>query len=79
MSDINWNKVVDLELRRTQRPDASFRFSTFAAGSLDKMVRHAVSRTGRDRNRLAIKPNRLGRLEMKQINGLYAQPDFPDS
>lgn len=77
MTDIKWSEVVDLELRGAQRPDASYRFSPFAAGSLAAMIRRAVKRSERERPRLAIRSTRLGRLDIDRITELYSRPDFP--
>ncbi len=76
MTEINWSEVVDLELRGAQRPDASYRFSPFAAGSLAAMIRRARNRSERDWPRLAIRSSRLGRLEIEEFSKLYARPDF---
>lgn len=76
MTDINWNEIVDLELRGVQRSDTSYRFSPFAAGSLAAMIRRAVNRSEREQPRLAIRSVRLGRLEIGQISELYSRPDF---
>ena len=75
--DVDWSEIVDLEMRGTQRPDASYRFSRFASGSLADMVWRALARDDRDRQRVVIVSPKLGRIENAQINALASRPDFP--
>ncbi len=77
MTDIDWRELVDLELRGTQREDASFRYSRFAVGSLPDMIRRALARPDRERQRVVIASPRLGRIEMEEIVSLSSLPDFP--
>lgn len=68
MTDIDWNEIVELMLRIAQWLDATYRFSPFAAGSLAKMIRRAVTLIDRERPQMAIRSIRFGRLNIEWIN-----------
>lgn len=77
MMDVDWREVVDLELRGTQRADLSYRFSHFATGSLADMVRRALARDDRERQKVVLASPQLGRVDIEQIITLASRPDFP--
>lgn len=75
--DVDWREVVDLELRGTQRADSSYRFSHFATGPLVDMVRRALARDDRERQKVVIASAQLGRVDIDQIMTLASRTDFP--
>lgn len=77
MMDVDWREVVDLELRGIQRADLSFRFSHFATDALAGMVRRALARDDRERQRVVVGATRLGRVDSDQIVKLASLPNFP--
>lgn len=77
MAEIDWQEVVDVEIRGAQRADASYRFSRFAVGSLASMIQRVLSRTEWDRQRVAIRSARLGRIGIDEMHELVSRPDFP--